>query len=733
MSSVKPNALIHEKSPYLLQHAHNPVDWMPWGDAAFARARSESKPIFLSIGYSTCHWCHVMERESFANADIAALMNRNFVCIKVDREERPDVDKIYMTAVQAITGQGGWPLNAWLTPGLKPFYGGTYFPPESRWGRPGFPEILERIAEMWTAEREKLEDSGRQIQELLAQSLGGRDLSGALDPKALDSAFKYFSMAFDEKWGGFREAPKFPMPVYHNFLLRYYASTKKQEALDMSLETLRAIAAGGIYDQIGGGFHRYSTDERWHVPHFEKMLYDNAQLAVNYIEAFQISGDENFARVARETLDYVLRDMSHPDGGLYSAEDADSLPPELVGQVEDKGHEHRAALSAELRGQAAVQRTDDSAEGAFYIWKYSELMQLLGPVNGEIFCLHYGASPNGNAESDPQGEFENKNILFFAHNVDAVAARFKKSPEEVRRILDDSRRKVFMSRERRPRPQRDDKILASWNGLALSAFAKAAQVFDDAKYREAAQRIARFLKTHLYDAKDGRLYRRWRDGARGIPGTADDHAFLAQGLLDLYEADFDAGWLAWAETLTQKQNDLFLDRERGGFYMTASDHDGNISLRSKEDMDNVEPSAASVAALNLLRLAELTDRDDFRKIAEQTLISFGSAMGEQPQALPQMLVALDYYFAKPRQIVVAGERDGTDTRALLREVHQRFLPHKIVFLLDGSGAERELLDRLPYLKDMAPVGGKASAYVCVDRACALPVNEPGKLAEILAR
>ena len=439
----EPNRLIHEKSPYLIQHAHNPVDWHPWGEEAFAKAKREDKPIFLSIGYSTCHWCHVMERESFSNLKIAEVLNSNFIPIKVDREERPDVDRIYMTAVQIMTGQGGWPLNAFLTPDLKPFFGGTYFPPDSRWGRSGFPDILLKVADLWKKDRQKLITSGDQLSEAIREHASSSGVPGKEsdparrsadlpDAAMLDRLAQSYRATFDPREGGFGGAPKFPMPVDHNFLLRYFARTKNSDALEMSVFTLRRMAAGGIHDQLGGGFHRYSTDDRWHVPHFEKMLYDNAQLAVNYLEAYLITKEEKFAAAARGTLDYVLRDLTHPEGGFYSAEDADSLPQELAGKVEDRGHEHRI-------------------EGAFYVWEKTEIMRLLGEEAGRIFRHRFGVEEGGNAADDPQGEFRNKNILHRAHSVKDTAKHFKKSEDEVRHLLENACRKLFEARAKRPR------------------------------------------------------------------------------------------------------------------------------------------------------------------------------------------------------------------------------------------------------------------------------------------
>ncbi|MBI3549806.1 MAG: thioredoxin domain-containing protein [Elusimicrobia bacterium] len=698
-----PNRLAGEKSPYLQQHAGNPVDWFPWGEEAFSKARKENKPVFLSIGYSTCHWCHVMERESFSSESIAEKLNRNFVPIKVDREERPDVDRIYMTAVQILTGQGGWPLNAFLTPELKPFYGGTYFPPDSMWGRPGFGEVLEKIADLWSRDRETLAESGEKLTQAIREYAAGEaQVRGLAGESALKRGFESYKSTYDAVEGGFGGAPKFPMPVDHMFLMRYWARTQEKDALDMSINTLRKMARGGIQDHLGGGFHRYSTDERWHIPHFEKMLYDNAQLASVYLDAYQITGDEEFARTARAAIEYVLRDLRHKDGGFYSAEDADSLPPELAGKVEDHGHIHRT-------------------EGAFYLWTKAEVVEALGADVGERFCRRYGVEPDGNAQSDPHGEFSGKNILFLAEAGAPADAS-----------VDAAKAKLLEIRNKRPRPHLDDKVLASWNGLMLSALSKAASVLDDKSFLEAALEAGRFIQEKLYDPDMRRLYRRWRNGERAIAGTADDYAFIVQGFIDLYESSFDACWLARAETLADEACRLFYDTDKGGFFMTSKDHDPNLLARIMEEMDNVEPSASSVMATNLLRLSQYAARLDYQDAAEKTLARFSATLTTRPRALPQMLTALGSLRDKPRQIVIAGEPGAADTQALLRVVRRRFLPNSIVILADGGINQQMLSRRTPFLKDMTPSDGKAAAYVCVNFACKLSVNEPAALESLLA-
>jgi uncharacterized protein YyaL (SSP411 family) len=495
------NRLSQEKSPYLLQHAHNPVDWRPWGKEAFEESKKTNRPIFLSIGYSTCHWCHVMERESFENEAIAKILNDNFVCIKVDREERPDVDRIYMTYVQATTGGGGWPMSVWLTPELTPFVGGTYFPPEDRYGRPGFPTVLQRISEAWHRDREKIVASSREvIDRLRSDTQSGKADGAAVSHEVLDAGFALFRRSFDERRGGFGGAPKFPRPVSLNFLLRYHARIKNKEALDMVVKTQRAMAKGGMNDQLGGGFHRYSVDADWFVPHFEKMLYDQAQLAISYLEAYQISGDRSLADSARQIFDYVLRDMLDKDGGFYSAEDADSVIDPA--KPEEKG------------------------EGAFYIWTQAEIEKLLGETAAKYFCYQFGVKPTGNVDHDPQNEFTGKNILFLAHTTEETAAHFKASAGEVASSIAASKTKLLAERSKRVRPHLDDKVLTAWNGLMISAFAKGGAILSEPRYSKAAHRAADFILARLYDPKDSHPFAPLSTGRRRDPRISRRLRFL---------------------------------------------------------------------------------------------------------------------------------------------------------------------------------------------------------------
>src|SRR6266545_3431007 len=708
------NRLAQEKSPYLLQHAHNPVDWYPWGEEAFAKARRENKPVFLSVGYSTCHWCHVMAHESFENEEVAAIMNREFVNIKVDREERPDVDRVYMTFVQATTGGGGWPMSVWLTPDLKPFVGGTYFPPEDRYGQPAFKSVLERIAMAWKDNHDKIVEQGAKIVDALRESQSATSAKGKIDAAILDAAYRQLGRGYDPKEGGFGNAPKFPRPVTLNFLTRFYARDPKSEsgrqALEMILFTLRKMADGGMHDHVGGGFHRYSVDRYWHVPHFEKMLYDQAQLAIAYLDAFQITRDRQFESAARDILDYVARDMTSKEGGFFSAEDADS--PVAAGV--DRGH-------------------PETKEGAFYIWTKKEIDDALGDA-AEIFDFHYGVQAHGNAPegSDPQDEFRGKNILIERHTIAETAHHFKKTEEKVANLLAQSRAKLFSIRAKRPRPHLDDKIIAAWNGLMISAYASGARALDEPRYLEIATRAAKFLRTNLYEEKSKLLYRNYRQGRSDIEGFADDYAFVTQGLLDLYEASFDVAWLKFAAQLQETQDRLFYDEKNGGYFSTSG-KDESVFLRMKDDNDGAEPAASSVAALNLLRLSQF--RDDpaaaGAERARKTIDAFTTTLSHFPGAMPQMLVALDYSLSKPRQIVIAGKPDASETKALLKEVNRYFLPKTVLFLADGAEGQKYLGEKNEAIRAMSPIEGKSAAYVCENFTCKAPVTDPKQLAELL--
>ncbi|HEY1582279.1 MAG TPA: thioredoxin domain-containing protein [Chthoniobacterales bacterium] len=704
------NRLANEKSPYLLQHAHNPVDWYPWGKEAFEKAQREKKPIFLSIGYSTCHWCHVMERESFENEEVAAFMNSRFVNIKVDREERPDVDRVYMTFVQATTGGGGWPLSVWLTPTLKPFVGGTYFPPEDKYGQPSFLKVLHRVADAWEKDRIKISESGTQIMTALAHSAAAAPEATA-DPKMIETAYQQIARSYDSREGGFGSAPKFPRPVTLDFLFNIYHrapadSEKGDAALGMALLTLRKMAAGGIHDQLGGGFHRYSVDALWRVPHFEKMLYDQAQLANAYLSAYQITGDLQYETTARDTLDYVRRDLASPDGGFYSAEDADSLTS--AGGTE-------------------------KAEGAFYLWTKDEIDRALQEY-AEVFDYQYGVTAEGNAPegSDPQGEFDGKNILYMPQSFAETAKHFGKSELDIDESMRYRRATLLELRAKRPRPQLDDKIITAWNGLMISAFARGAQILGDPSYLETATRAAEFVRQKLYDEKTHTLRRSYRGGPAEIGGFAEDYAFYIQGLLDLYETSFDVKWLRLAEQLQATQDRLFWDDRNGGYFTSAGD-DPSIVIRLKEDNDNAEPAASSIAATNLLRLAQIRDSKPLRERAEKTIEAFAGSLNHFPSAMPQMLIALDFSLTKPRQVIVAGPRDAAGTRDLLDEVHRHYLPNTVVLLADGGAGQKYLAGKLEEMKEMKPIGGKAAAYVGQNFTCKAPVTSVAELRKLLTR
>ncbi len=701
------NRLIHEKSPYLLLHAHNPVDWYPWGEEAFAKARRENKPIFLSVGYYTCHWCHVMERESYSNPAIAALLNRSFVSIKVDREERPDIDNEYMSFVEATTGSGGWPMNVFLTPDLKPFFGGTYFPPEDKYGATGLRTLLPRIAELWRKQHEEIMRSAEGITQKLQQAINSGVGKGdsPLQTGLLDKTYEQIRSSFDSANGGFGEVPRFPRPVVPHFLLRYWSRTGKKDALDMVLNNLRAMAAGGVHDQIGGGFHRYSTDGQWRVPHFEKMLYDQAQLAMLYTEAYQATRDAFYANVVRDILDFSLREMRSPGGAFYSALDADS--PLRKGNPEH-------------------------GEGVFYAWTYGEIEQLLGKETSSIFDFRYGVEAAGNVPSrqDIEGWLKGKNVLYDTHSLADTAKKFGKTETETNQILNDAKQKMFAYRSLRPPPPVDTKIITSWNGLMISALAKASQVLDEPKYLEAANRAKTFVQVHAYQPQSGKLRRRYRGGSADIDGYLDDYAFLNQGLLDLYEASFDVGLLSWAMRLQETQDRLFWDPKQGG-YFTTNGQDRSILLRTREAYDGVEPSPNSVAAMNLLRLWQISDRESYKDKVNKTLAAFGRGLEARPEAMPYMMSALDFSLAKHRQIVIAGLPGAEDTRALLRLVWERYLPNRVLLLADGAAGQKQLGRWVPTLATVTRKQGHATAYICENYICNLPTADPQMAARLL--
>ncbi len=699
-----PNHLAQEPSPYLLQHAHNPVDWYPWGNEAFEKARREDKPIFLSVGYSTCHWCHVMEHESFENDAVAEVLNAHFVPVKVDREERPDIDRVYMSFVQATTGSGGWPMSVWLTPHLQPFFGGTYFPTTARWGRPGLLEILREIARVWREERGKVTESAEALTERL-QVAHRRDGAptpemSVAGPDALELGVQEFAQVFDRRNGGFGGAPKFPRPSELLFLLREYARSRNEDARDMALATLRAMAQGGMYDHLGGGFHRYSVDAEWRVPHFEKMLYDQAQLVLAFLEAGQVSGDPFFLIVADDTLEYVRRDMTDSGGGFYSAEDADSVPPEDIGDPQAR-----------------------KSEGAFYLWRWSEVQELFGK-DADIVRRRFGLEPAGNAPQDPQGEFRGKNLFYIARSIDDVARLVGLTAAQVEEVLARAGRMMFDARSRRPRPHLDDKVLSGWNGLMLAAFARAARTLRVERagaLLETAQRAAHFLLTALWDESRHVLLRRYRQGHASIDGYSEDYAFVIYGLLELFQADGDLEWLAWAEQLQARQDELFWDGDEGGWYSTDG-RDPSVLLRLKEEYDGAEPSTGSVSVVNLLRLSHLTGNADAGARAERVLRRYGPRLGQAARVLPMMLGSLATYHAGVQQIAVVGPRDRDDTRALHGVLARHYLPFAMVVPVEPGEPQQRLATRLPFVTAMTMKDGRATAYVCRNFVCREPVD-----------
>ena len=676
------NRLAHETSPYLLQHKENPVDWYPWGEEALAHARAEDRPILLSIGYAACHWCHVMAHESFEDPETAALMNAHFVNIKVDREERPDLDTIYMAAVQAITGQGGWPMTVFLTPEGEPFYGGTYFPPTARHGLPAFRTVLESIANVYDTKRETVAQNAAVLREQLRSALqfAGQVSDTALSTAALDAAVNRLAEQFDWVHGGFSGAPKFPQPMTLDFLLRQYLRTGSTQAFDIAERTLQKMAQGGLYDQLGGGFHRYSVDARWLVPHFEKMLYDNALLAPVYLHAFQITGNPQFRRVVTETLDWVTREMTDPAGGFHATLDADS-----------EGH-----------------------EGKFYVWTPGELVALLGADDARLIAAYYDVTERGN--------FEGTNILHVDVPLAAAAERVGTDAATLEAALDRARPILFAARERRVHPGRDDKVLTAWNGLMLRAFAEAAAVLERADYRATATRAADFAFSTL--RRDGRLLRTYKDGQSKLNGYLEDYAFLADGLMALYEATLEPRWLAEARALATTMVEQFWDEADGGFFDTGRDHESLIA-RPKSVFDNAIPAGNSVAIEVLQRLAVIDDNAAYAEKAQRVLDGLGEPMSRYPTGFGRLLCALDFALATPREIALVGDPDRADMAALLHIIYQRFRPNAILAFRPADARDDE---QPPLLRGRAMIEGRATAYVCERYACQLPVTTPDALA-----
>jgi uncharacterized protein YyaL (SSP411 family) len=683
MAKEHTNRLIHETSPYLLQHAHNPVDWYPWSEEAFQKAKQENKPVLLSIGYSACHWCHVMERESFENEAIAGLMNQLFVSIKVDREERPDLDEIYMNAVQMMTGRGGWPMTMFLTPDKKPFYGGTYFPPEDRYGVPGFTKILRGVANAYYKQPRDVANSVSQILERLQSMSRSAESAEPFAPDIITRSVEQLVQAFDADHGGFGRAPKFPNAGVYELFLRAYHQSKNARFLDSITYTLEKMALGGIYDHLGGGFHRYSVDEKWLVPHFEKMLYDNAQLVRIYAQVYQITGDSQFKRVVEETVDYLLREMLQPEGGFYSTQDADS----------------------------------EGEEGKFFVWTPDEVSRILGAEAAEVFCRIYDVSEQGN--------FENKNILHPILTVAQASKYFNRSVQEITALVAVAKQKLFNAREKRIKPFRDEKVVTAWNGLALSGLAEAIKITGKSEYLQCAKRTVDFVFAEMF--RNGHLLHTYKDGVAKILGYLDDYAFFGVGLLDLFEASFDRSLLLKATELADMMLKEFSDDNDGAFFYTGKSHEQLIS-RAKPAFDASIPSGNSMAAQLLLRLYYYTSQDVYLKNAETVLRSYRDAMEAQPFGLAHMLGALDFYLRKPKEIVIVGEPDTPSTEELLSGVLSTYLPNSTFQLVRPKEAIDEIA---PLLKGKSRISGNATGYVCHNFTCSAPVTGWDELKKLL--
>ncbi|CAO3608917.1 unnamed protein product [Cunninghamella blakesleeana] len=705
----KANKLINEKSPYLLQHAYNPVDWYPWQEGV-QKAKLENKPIFLSIGYSTCHWCHVMEHESFENDEVAKIMNDYFINIKVDREENPGVDKLYMTYVQLTAGRGGWPMSVFLTPDLEPFFGGTYFPPD------GFKTALIKIAEIWQEDANVLRENGKDTINQLRSYVQSRSSDPLVNMNANDiakEAFDHYKSVYDSKEGGFSEAPKFPQPVQLNFLLDYFGYAKHhnndenaKQALDMAIFTLKKVAAGGINDHVGKGFHRYSTDKYWHVPHFEKMLYDQAQLLYSYSSLYQITKDPYFASVVKDIITYAKRDLGHSQGGFYSAEDADSLP------------------------------TTDSKkklEGAFCVWTKSEIESILNPKQADVIIRHFGIKNNGNVnpEQDPHSELVNKNVLSQQESIGETAKALNISLEETRDLIEEAKEKLWNYRtENRPSPHCDDKIITAWNGLMISGLAKAYQVLQDPSILDLAINAATFIKEKMYHSDSNTLIRSYRDGPSNIHGFVDDYSFLIQGLLDLYETNFDEKWVQWAFDLQEKQNELFYDKDAGG-YFTVQENDKSVLVRMKEEQDGAEPSPNAISLKNLVRLGTILENKSYVTKAQDTLDCFNFAVSRFPYAMPALVTSFLLMYHGVKQVVLAGNTTKSNIDTYVNEINHNYIPNKLVILAKEDGFIQNNNDIVSQIATSQKDKKNVTAFICQDFTCGLPIDNLKQLKKSL--
>ncbi len=694
-SDRKSNRLINEKSPYLLQHAYNPVDWFPWGEEAFSKAKQEDRPIFLSIGYSTCHWCHVMEKESFEDTQVADLMNDTFVSIKVDREERPDIDHIYMTVCQMMTGGGGWPLNIIMTPDKKPFFAGTYFPKESHYGRIGMIDLAPRIKKLWSDNRDEVVEAARKVTSALNQIPD--DAPGAgLSINALREAHAQLAQRFDSARGGFSQAPKFPTPHNLLFLMRYANRTSEKSVMAMVEKTLENMRRGGIYDHIGFGFHRYSTDNEWLAPHFEKMLYDQAMIALAYTEAYQITRNYQYKKTVEEIFEYVLRDMTSNDGAFFSAEDADS----------------------------------EGVEGKFYVWSLDEMLKILSAGEARVACKIFGIRAEGNFKEESTGHLTGDNIIHLDRSLAQSASELGISLEQLEEIFEKIRLKLFTEREKRTHPYKDDKILTDWNGLMIASLAKASQAFGDRNYAQAAMRSADFIIKKMRDEK-GRLLHRYRDGEAGLPAHVDDYAFLIWGLIELYEATFVLDYLKIALELNDDFLDRFWEKSAGGFYFTAHDTEETL-IRKKELYDGATPSGNSVAALNLIKLARLTSNVELEEKANRILEVFTGIVSKFPSGYTQLLMAVDYALGPSYEIVLVANEDSEDFLEFKQKLQQPFVPNKvIIFKPVGGQEETDLVNLAPFTREHTCLEGKPTAYICKNFRCELPSTDVIKTVEML--
>ena len=687
------NHLINEKSPYLLQHANNPVNWFPWRDEAFEKAQTENKPIFLSIGYSTCHWCHVMEHESFEDIEVATEMNKTFISIKVDREERPDIDNIYMTVCQMITGTGGWPLTIIMTPDKKPFFAGTYFPKETRFGRIGLIELTQKIAESWIVDRDKINSSAEQIANAIKnqQNLVG---NSKITEETIHNGFEQFKNKFDSQFGGFGSSPKFPSPHNLTFLLRYWKQTGNLDALKMVDKTLKSMHLGGIFDHLGFGFHRYSTDREWFLPHFEKMLYDQALLTIAYIETYQATQNVEFANVAKEIIDYVLRDMASPDGGFYSAEDADS----------------------------------EGIEGKFYLWSIEEIRAILNEKDSQLFITTYNLNIDGNYIEEASKNKTGENIPYLKNDLSAISKRIVLDQSEFEKRLETIRKSLFAEREKRVHPYKDDKILTDWNGLMIAAIAKTARVLDDENFKNAAIKSMKFIIAKMKD-KNGRLFHRYRDEEFSIKATLDDYAFVIWGLLELYETTFDINYLKTAVELQNTQNEYFWDEINFGYFLTANDAE-KLLTRSKDIYDSAIPSGNSVSFNNLLKLGRLTANIDYENMASQMSITFSEIVNRAPIGTTMMLQGVNFALGNSSEVVIVANKENEITNELIQKLNQPFIPNKVVLLVTKQN-QNELAKLAPFTKDYKILEGKPFIYVCKNYNCNIPTNEIKTAIEML--